>query len=833
MRIRLLSAAAGLLAASGAFGYYHFLHYGSTIAPIQAIPEKFQLSALTDGTVRYHISEDGPSAYAELDGFAKVVSQIRAAAKVWNDVETSALRLRFDGVMRPGSNDTAATPSINVVFEDLPPGVNGYGGPTVRNEVVTTPDGALVPIQRSVVVLAKSMVNRPSWTEAYFLTAVHEFGHALGLQHSFVSGAMATEITRATTKIRPILPDDVAGLSLLYPAPGFAESLGAISGRVVNTNGVPQAMASVVAVAPGGAAVGTLTHPDGTFRIAGIPPGQYFLYAHPLPSAQYGEATPGNIVFPVDSAGTALPAGSPFATTFYPGTRLPQTAIVVEGSKTMDSLELVVATRSTIPSLHSVTTYSFPGQRAVKPAHIYTNGGRNLVVMTGQGLITGGQPAAGLSIQAISGSVSAVPGGLRPYAPAPDYYLEADFQFGLLAGEGPVHLLFLRGEETYVLPYGLRVADRSAPQIETMTDADNGIVTLTGPGLRADSRIHFDGATAQTLGYSEESGSLSVRPPYLTPGSPAHVTAFSTDGQSSLFLQAPFVYTSGEAAAAAAPALAWSARSLPAGTESLVEISRSDLASGAQLGLGTPDLAVRGAWTPAPGKLLVNVRAARGAAGRVADATLVQGVRLEVEREALRITDSAATWISVDAGPEGGLVPGQTATLRVYETRGDAVVPAEVRINGQAVPLIEGSGDRATFLVPESQEPGIVTVIARTDRGDTLPLAVPAVKRPVLVTAITGAASAAITADRAAAFGEILTISVSGLPEVLKTDGATPVIRLTVGGVEHKVLSLTRSGSVWQFQIVLETLVTPGPQALHLDVEGIPVRPATLIVAPR
>ena len=386
MNLAKLVASAALLS-SVSFGYYHFVHFTSGQSPFNAIPEKFDLSVLPSNTVTYHIADGGPTKYADTDNFPLVVSQIRAAAKVWNDVETSELRLRFGGVMQQGANQNAATPSIDVVFEDLPPGVNGYGGPTVRNDIVNTTAGALIPIQRSVVVLAKDIANRPSWSEQYYLTAVHEFGHSLGLQHSFVAGAMATEVTRATTKIRPILPDDVVGLSLLYPTRTFREGLGTITGRVADNGGSGMGLASVVAISPGGAAIGTLTNPDGTYRIEGLVPGQYFLYAHPLPPALQGEATPGNVVLPVDSANRPLGGGQQFDTIFYPASRVPFAAVPVTANNTQDGINFTVSRRNTPTSIHSVQTYSFPGQRAVKPAHLYRAGARNLVVMTGNGLI--------------------------------------------------------------------------------------------------------------------------------------------------------------------------------------------------------------------------------------------------------------------------------------------------------------------------------------------------------------------------------------------------------------------------------------------------------------
>ena len=80
-------------------------------------------------------------------------------------------------------------------------------------------------------------------------------------------------------------------------------------------------LASVVAISPNGAAVSTLTNPDGTYRIDGLPPRSYYVYVHPLPPAQQGQATPGDIVFFRGRGQTTAGArSSPFLTVFYPST---------------------------------------------------------------------------------------------------------------------------------------------------------------------------------------------------------------------------------------------------------------------------------------------------------------------------------------------------------------------------------------------------------------------------------------------------------------------------------------------------------------------------------
>ncbi len=119
----------------------------------------------------------------------------------------------------------------------------------------------------------------------------------------------------------------------------------------------------------------------------------------------------------------------------------------------------------------------------------------------------------------MGGAVSIAPGGIRPYTPAPDFYLQTEFQFGQFAGEGPVHLIFSRNNDLYVLPYAMRVAERAAPQIETVTmGAGDNEVAITGTGLRATTRIAFDGTIGTFRSFDETTGRMTVTAPPAATG---------------------------------------------------------------------------------------------------------------------------------------------------------------------------------------------------------------------------------------------------------------------------------------------------------------------------
>jgi hypothetical protein len=120
--------------------------------------------------------------------------------------------------------------------------------------------------------------------------ATHEIGHFLGLDHSAVVRAVMFPFSPNVSTT--LSYDDVAGISQLYPRNFPDVVTGSISGTVSFSSGGgvfgahvfadstsnQTAFGSTIRKSP----IGTLSRPDGTYTINGLPPDTYTVTAEPL-----------------------------------------------------------------------------------------------------------------------------------------------------------------------------------------------------------------------------------------------------------------------------------------------------------------------------------------------------------------------------------------------------------------------------------------------------------------------------------------------------------------------------------------------------------------------
>jgi len=273
---------------------------------------------------------------------------IRNGFAAWNDVPTSRVRLLLqDSGLR--SDRSPDRNGINTI------GFNASGD--------WTGAFAMSVFEVASIVECDITVSRTAWNRlpddigAEELLArvrrltLHEVGHCLGLGHSAanpmwrvwpeaptpwdpsVTGGDAPEgvptffpnpkMAYANSYGYPGLhPDDIAGISLLYPAAGFLEGVGTVRGRIIFADGSPASFAVVSSVDAGiphhPFGPHTFTDAHGQFVLEGLRPGRTMLWIHPylVPAGKsfstVDATTPAidhTIFWPVVEAGRTLDVG--------------------------------------------------------------------------------------------------------------------------------------------------------------------------------------------------------------------------------------------------------------------------------------------------------------------------------------------------------------------------------------------------------------------------------------------------------------------------------------------------------------------------------------------
>ena len=831
---------AGIAAmSSAASAYYHWVFFPTAVAPFTAVPGKFDLAAQKDNKVNFFISSQGPATIMPGDSSTAIYSQIQHAAAIWNNVSTSSLRLAFGGLTTIGAPQTV--PGIDVVFDDnMPPGILAQTRVTFPASLSsltaqgTTPAATFVPILRSKVQLRSNLAaagtQQLSYSDSFFLTVAHEFGHAIGLQHSMTSATMSTAVTRATMKGAPLAADDIASVSLMYPATGYAASTGTISGTVTLSNGGVN-MASVVALSASGAAIGTLTNPDGTYRIEGLTPGSYLVYVHPLPPAADSEASPANIISPVDVAGNNYAANIGFDTSFFPGTKdwTKAAQILIGAGQLTSGVNFAVQARPR-PAIYGMQTYGYINGAAVAEPPMTGGTLGNPLVFYATGITANNQTAIapGLSVSVIGGAASLRAGTLAYYTQG---YLLTYIDTAAVAAPTPAALAVTLGNDLYVLPQAFTVEAVAPPSITQITpgSAADGSANLnvTGSNLSAASTINFDGAPAAVQSLNTD-GSLTVVPPPAPSAHAAVVEAVNPEGQTSLQSvgtgTAP-IYSYGVANAATLsvqPAVA------TVGTDFMLTITgvNTHFSEGQSVvGLGVSDITVRRVWVMSPTVIQLNVSVGAGASLGPVSATVSTGLELVTLPAAISIlaptasqTSLRAPGVSTFTGLAG--VPIGGTVLLATNGLPTNLAGWNVAIGGVNTTFGVNSNGILTAAVPAgvSFGPAALQLTSPAGTGPSPILIQVDAPAPVIADAIdssgAGGTGFAISSATPASAGDLITLVVTGLAGAAPTLPAAGAVWINVGATTLPVVSVGAASQNTTFvQFVLPAIQANSPTA--------------------
>jgi hypothetical protein len=257
------------------------------------------LAASVTAHVRLRYSEDGtPLRWEEPENISIVIQRdgsddltdgshetaIESAIEEWNSVYGTRARLVIDDRESSKARQDWQNNNIHlVVFDEN--GSSGYfsgaSGIVAITPVSFFTDGRI--IDADVVFNGKNFRFTTSGETGHFDiqdVAAHELGHLIGLDHSGVCGATMYPYVDPTVILhRSLAIDDQNGLRHIYPAATF----GKVDGRLVRSDESGISGAHIVALDADGRVAGAILAGDnGSFRLQGLLPGQYTIYADPL-----------------------------------------------------------------------------------------------------------------------------------------------------------------------------------------------------------------------------------------------------------------------------------------------------------------------------------------------------------------------------------------------------------------------------------------------------------------------------------------------------------------------------------------------------------------------
>lgn len=242
-------------------------------------------------SVRFALSDSFFAAPNVRADRTEIVRAVRRALARWS-AETG---LHFGLVLSPAQSVSGAASGgdgINLItVADAPENLALFadeGDLAGRTRVFFNPHSGA--ISEADIALNPNLLFSTDGTPGTFdleATLTHELGHALGLAHSAVLGAIMRPSLRmndaraSVADLRQLAEDDRAAARALYRPNA---EWGSLTGKILFADGGPVLGAHVFVeeATTGRVVAGALSHEDGSYRIDGLPAGSYNVRVEPM-----------------------------------------------------------------------------------------------------------------------------------------------------------------------------------------------------------------------------------------------------------------------------------------------------------------------------------------------------------------------------------------------------------------------------------------------------------------------------------------------------------------------------------------------------------------------